>query len=74
MLKSKLTRKLLISASVATTAALFLSGCMGGPAKEPEIAGGVKYPLEFDKKRTGPYAINPKAYGLKANQDRKSVV
>lgn len=72
MLKAKFTKKLFISASVATATAMLFAGCMGsGPAKEPEIAGGVKYPLEFDKKRTGPYAINPQAYGLKANHGRE---
>lgn len=72
MHKLGLSKKLLISASTVAATAIMFTGCMGGGwQSEPEIAGGVKYPLDMSSKKTGPYAINPNAYGLKLNYGRK---
>lgn len=67
----KLEQYKLISASIATTAALFMTGCSQPAqevAKKADISGGVYYPIVGDQ--TGPYKVNPNAYGLKANNGR----
>ena len=62
----KLDRKLIISASVAATVAMFAVGCMPGGAEpkgestvngKPTIDGALVYPVLNDK--TGPYYVNP---------------
>lgn len=71
----KLDRKLLISASVAATVALFAVGCMGGgttpssstPGKA-SIDGGVYYPITNNK--TSAYYVNPQTIGSKLNNGR----
>ena len=64
----KLDRKLLISASVATAAALFIAGCVEGSATpsgtttvngKPTIDGGTSYPIENGK--TSKYLVNEDA-------------
>jgi cytochrome c len=73
----KLDRKLIISASAVTIAALFTAGCMDGGALTPasatkstktDISGGLTYPVIDGK--TGPYYVNTKAIGMKLNNGR----
>jgi len=74
----KLDRKLIISASVAATVALFTVGCMSGSKAEPTatstvngkptIDGGVVYPVQNSK--TGPYYVNTQVTGMKLNNGR----
>jgi len=71
----KLNTKLIVSASVATVAALFTAGCMDGAtpaatstASNADIAGGVIYPIENGK--TGPYYVDMQAHGMKLNHGR----
>ena len=72
----KLNRKLIVSASVVTVAALFTAGCMENGAKPgssntataSDIAGGVIYPVVGNK--TGPYYVDTQALGMKINNGR----
>lgn len=73
----KLDRKLMISASVFTAAALLVVGCAGsgtGVSKscstsgQASIDGGVFYPAVNGK--TGPYLLDSKASGMKINNGR----
>ena len=73
----KLDRKLILSASVFTAAALFVAGCAGGGLgfsnsnsmhAQPSIDGGVFYPVVDGK--TGPYIVDTKASGMKINNGR----
>lgn len=75
----KLDRKLIISASVATVAALFVAGCVEGkviPAGEltvdgkPTIDGGTYSPVVNGM--TGPYAVNTNAHDLTLNHGRRA--
>ena len=71
----KLDRKLIVSASVAVTVALFAVGCVGGnttpssstPAKA-SIDGGVYYPITNNQ--TAAYRVNPQIIGGKINNGR----
>ena len=72
----KLDRKLIISASVATVAALFTVGCVGADSAPSsansvsvtEIGGGVSYPVVNNK--TGEYYVNSQSTGMKLNHGR----
>ena len=73
----KLDRKLILSASVFTAAALFVAGCAGGGLgfsnsnsthAQPSIDGGVFYPVVNGK--TGPYIVDTKAASMKINNGR----
>ena len=71
----KLDRKLIISASVAATVALFAVGCVGGntsptvsgPSKA-SIDGGIYYPIVNNQ--TAGYLVNPQIIGAKINNGR----
>lgn len=73
----KLDRKLILSASVFTAAALFAAGCAAGglglsksnsTSTQVSIDGGVFHPIVDGK--TGPYLVNAKALALKLNHGR----
>jgi cytochrome c len=71
----KLDRKLIVSASVAATVALFAVGCVGGDASpssstpsKASIDGGVYYPITNNK--TAAYYVNPQTIGAKINNGR----
>lgn len=73
----KLDRKLILSASVFTAAALFVAGCAGGGLgfansntshAQPSIDGGVYYPVVNGK--TGPYLVDRVAMPMKINNGR----
>lgn len=73
----KLDRKLILSASVFTAAALFVAGCAGGGLgfsnsnnthAKPSIDGGVYYPVVNGK--TGPYLVDRVAAPMKINNGR----
>lgn len=73
----KLDRKLILSASVFTAAALFVAGCAGGGLgfsnsntthAKPSIDGGVYYPVVNGK--TGPYLVDRVAMPMKINNGR----
>ena len=74
----KLDRKLIVSASVATSVALFAVGCVSGAdtatpstsvaTTKPSIDGGVSYPVVNSK--TGPYMVNTQVNGMKINNGR----
>lgn len=73
----KLDRKLILSASVFTAAALFVAGCAGGGLgfsnsssthAKPSIDGGVYYPVVNGK--TGPYLVDTKSAVMKINNGR----
>ncbi|MDD5211444.1 MAG: c-type cytochrome [Sulfuricurvum sp.] len=73
----KLDRKLILSASVFTAAALFVAGCAAGglgfsksnsTSAQVSIDGGVFYPAVNGK--TGPYVLDTKAAAMKLNQGR----
>ena len=72
----KLDRKLIITASAATVAALFTAGCLGADTttgsentvSKIEIDGGVSYPVVNGK--TGSYHVNTQATGMKINHGR----
>ncbi|MDP2078968.1 MAG: cytochrome c, partial [Sulfuricurvum sp.] len=73
----KLDRKLILSASVFTAAALFVAGCAGGGLgfsnsntahAKPSIDGGVFYPVVNGK--TGPYLVDRVAAPMKINHGR----
>ena len=72
----KLDRKIIVSATVAATVALFAAGCVDGikPSKsgsvntKASIDGGVSYPVADGK--TGPYYVNTKAITMKINNGR----
>jgi S-disulfanyl-L-cysteine oxidoreductase SoxD len=75
----KLDRKLIISASAVTVAALFAAGCVEGkatPAGEltmngkPTIDGGTYNPVANGM--TGPYAVNTNAHDLTLNHGRRA--
>jgi S-disulfanyl-L-cysteine oxidoreductase SoxD len=76
----KLDRKLIISASAVTVAALFAAGCVEGkatPAGEltmngkPTIDGGTYNPVANGM--TGPYAVNTNAHDLTLTQLARAV-
>jgi cytochrome c len=73
----KLDRKLILSASVFTAAALFVAGCAAGGLgfsnsnsanAQASIDGGVFYPAANGK--TGPYLVDRKAATMKINNGR----
>ena len=73
----KLDRKLILSASVFTAAALFIAGCAAGGLgfsnsnsanAQPSIDGGVFYPVVNGK--TGPYLVDTKSAVMKINNGR----
>ena len=72
----KLDRKLIVSASVATVAALFAVGCVGNDAapgsanavSKSDISGGVYYPIVGNK--TSNYYVNTQSIGMKLNHGR----
>ena len=72
----KLDRKLIVSASVVTVAALFAVGCGGADTatassssvSKTEIGGGVMYPVVNGK--TGNYYVDTNAVGMKINHGR----
>ena len=73
----KLDRKLILSASVFTAAALFVAGCAAGGlgfsksnsvTAQPSIDGGVYYPVVNGE--TGPYLVDTKSAGMKLNNGR----
>ncbi|MBL0708807.1 MAG: c-type cytochrome [Sulfurimonas sp.] len=72
----KLDRKIIISASVALSVALFSVGCLDNETSpkvsnstaKASIDGGVYYPIVKDK--TGPYLVNPQSIGMKINNGR----
>ncbi|MGZ8547470.1 MAG: c-type cytochrome [Sulfuricurvum sp.] len=74
----KLDRKLILSASVFTAAALFVAGCASGSSlgisnsntthTQPSIDGGVFYPVANGK--TGPYLVDTKTAAMKINNGR----
>ncbi len=73
----KLDRKLILSASVFTAAALFVAGCAAGGLgfsksnsinAQPSIDGGVFYPAANGK--TGPYLLDSKVAGMKIKNGR----
>jgi len=72
----KLDRKLIISASAVTVAALLAAGCGGADTatagsnsvSKTDISGGVYYPVVNGK--TGEYHVNTNAIGMKINNGR----
>ncbi len=75
----KLDRKLIITASAATVAALFAVGCGGSTAPsaatyefngKATIDGGVYHPIENGY--TGPYAVNTNAHDMTLNHGRRA--